>query len=199
MDEKTALVPLNVNQLEALPINGERRLNADDKKKLLEVLNKAIQEKEQVLRARWQEVESEILQKEKENANLDKYRKEMDDLEAEITAICEKKAKVEARCKNETGFTIEGELLKEHRHYREEDDEYKLRKLSFKKGIDKAKRIEEKIELAKKSFDRFSLKFDKIQTRLILADTYKEAMSIMDAVLGNGDEILNPETKEESQ
>lgn len=197
-------VPLGISKLEDLPINAQRRLNADDKKRLLEILNKKLRENKEALDCVSQEVRENILADAKAKAGLDKFIAQHEEIDTQISALKDKQEAITLRCENSTGFTMEGKLLPQAASLRaytygrtEDADEYdRLWKAKRDQGIKKANAVRDKMDSAIKQLERFATKFDKVQTRLLLADTYGEAMAIMDAVLGNGDEILSVDSKE---
>lgn len=190
-NDALAIVPLNIDKLESICINRDRRLTADDKKRLLEILIKNIQEKRCLLDAARQEAEQAITQAAKDKAGLDGYRKELDAVDEQINTLRERKDKITLRCENATGFSVDGSLLSNPgSRYGGRDDESKIWALRRKAGIAKADQIRNLITLKGQEVDRFGLKFEKVETRLVLATTNGEAMDIMESVLGNGDAIL---------
>jgi hypothetical protein len=193
-NDALAIVPLNISKLEAIPVNRSRNLTADDKKRLLNIYNKKMGENCDLLRAKRNEVECAVLNAEKDKANLTKFRAEMDALEEQIETLGKRRQVISLRCENATGFTIDGSLLnRASRGYGSNDEANKVWDLRHRQGLNKADAIRDKVEMAKQAVDRFGLKFDKVETRLVCATTIGEGMDIMEAVLGNGDDILKAE------
>jgi len=197
IDQNKAIVPvpLGIDILESLPFDDKRKLNADILKKLMDVLNKKLSENHDALKQVICDVKDKVLREERERAGLERFVKEIDELNAQVTSIQEKIEVVKLRCQNTTGFDLDGELLPDsdpHQYgYGRGDDAQKLWRSKRHGGIKKSKAIRDRINTAVKFYERYFTKFDKIQTRLLLASTYGEARIILGAVLGNGDEILS--------
>jgi hypothetical protein len=190
-EDALAIVPLNIGKLEGILVDRTKKISPDDKRNLLAIIRKNVEEKRCLLQAKRQEVEEMILQAEREKAGLKKFREEMDTLDEQIQALSSRRDVIRLRCENGTGFTIDGALLYDRgRGYGKDDEATKLWATRHRPGMNKADAIREKISLATQRVERFALKFDKVEARLILSTTMGEAMDIMDAVLGNGDEIL---------
>jgi hypothetical protein len=188
-----AIVPLDVEKLEGIALDHNRKLTADDKKRLLEVLRKKMDENRNLLHAKRQEIMEQILRSEREKCGLEVFRKELEAVDEEISTLVLRKETISTRCQNTTGFDVEGNLVNldsnPHR-YNSGENTRQLWAVKRASAIKKSSIIREKINIALQLVDRFGLKFDKVETRLILSSSYGEAMSIMEALLGNGDTIL---------
>jgi len=191
MDDKNALVPLNVSKLEKIPVDVNSRLTADQQKGLLNVLLKKLGENHRVLEVRTNEIRQEVYKKAKKDVGFDDYLKAVHNLETKIATMNTELRKAQIALKNKTGFNQDGELL-HFGSYRCNNNDYE----EISEGVRRARAVSEKADLACQVVERFATKFDKVQTRLLLATTKGEAMAIMDAVLGNGDEILIADDEE---
>jgi len=195
-----AIVPLNVEKLEGIAIDYSRKLTADDKKRLLEVLRKKMDENRTLLHAKRQEIQDQILRAEREKCGLEAYRKELEGVDEEMSTLAKRKESIALRCQNTTGFDVDGNLVSSDGNphgYNSSNDSRQLWAVRRAQAIRKATVIREKINIALQLVERFGLKFDKVETRLILSSSYGEAMSIMEALLGNGDTILDAKAVEE--
>jgi len=193
-EDALAIVPLNIEKLEGIALDYTRRLTADDKKRLLEVLRKKMDENRTLLHAKRQEINDQILRAEREKGGLEAYRKELESVDEEMSTLAKRKESISLRCQNTTGFDVDGNLISSDGNphgYRSGEDSRQLWAVRRAQGLRKATVIREKINLALQLVERFGLKFDKVETRLILSSSYGEAMSIMEALLGNGDTILD--------
>jgi len=193
-EDALAIVPLNIEKLEGIALDYTRRLTADDKKRLLEVLRKKMDENRTLLHAKRQEINDQILRAEREKGGLEAYRKELESVDEEMSTLAKRKESISLRCQNTTGFDVDGNLISSDGNphgYRSGEDNRQLWAVRRAQGLRKATVIREKINLALQLVERFGLKFDKVETRLILSSSYGEAMSIMEALLGNGDTILD--------
>ena len=190
-NDSLAIVPLNISGLEAVKVDRSGRLTEFMRKRLAEILDKRLQMNRELLFSRRREVEDQVIAAEKEKAGLHKFRADLDKIEEEIETLRSRAETIRTRCQNATGFHISGELLSSP-HYGK-DEEARLWAAKNRAGMMKSDAIRQKVDLAVKVVDRFSTKFDKVETRLACAMTIGEAMDIMSSVLGNGDDILEPE------
>lgn len=198
-EDALAIVPLNITKLEKITLDHVRKLTGDDKKRLLEVLRKKMDENRTLLHAKRGEIQDQSLRAEREKCGLEVYRKELEGVDEEMSTLAKRKESISLRCQNMTGFDVDGNLLSNDGNphgYQGVGDSRQLWTVRRAVGLKRASVIREKINLALSLVERFGLKFDKVETRLILSSSYGEAMSIMEAVLGNGDTILDAQPVE---
>lgn len=197
-----ALAIIGLSDVEAIKIDRERKLTVFEKKELMNIVENAMYSRSHLVKQMIEKTKEKIVSglrgKSNHKSACSEYRK----LEKKISVTRSKHEAIMSMLNdelevlgdmvNDTGFDLDGELLKPSNKnsygYKApkteaEKERMRIRDEQRQKNVDF-------VEDALKVFDGITSKFEKIKAKILFTDKVGDWSDIIETLFGNGDEIL---------